>query len=546
MAGIDINALEWDAPGPGSWTPDGTHTPKPVTKHLAETEHGAFFAGFSETMRRYGMPILGLKQECVNGFLYGGIVPAPMEEIPERAETAATAFETKLWRDDLRRWDDEVKPAAVRRHRDLGAVDLDALDDEGLISHLLECRDHHSRMITQHHQFNGAAMMPLGDFLARAGAWTGLPPGRLLALFKGASPISTGQCEELTAAAAAINADESARQLLADSTQSAAATLTALRTFEGKVGEAVEDWVSLVGHRLIDGFDVSCPTAIEQPESLVAQLRAAVFSPLEKPDIRAERAAVREAVPAEHRDEFDDALDEALLTYRVRDERGVYSDITAAGLVRRAMLGAGRRLADRGALSSAELAVEASVEELADLLRGTAGAPTSEDLEARADYRRRYSIDDIPPLLGDPPSPPPPLEMLPPPMARATVAFMTVIGHLFQDSEAEHDEAVVRGIGASGGVHRGRARVIATIEDLGEIEDGDVLVTVTTSEAFNCAIALVSAVVTEHGGMLSHAAILAREYGMPAVVGTRDCTSRIPDGAVIEVDGTVGEVRLLG
>jgi pyruvate,water dikinase len=495
-------------------------------------------------MRRYGMPIAGLQQACVNGFLYGAMVPLDPAEMPERAAIAEKAFAEKLWRDDLRRWEDEVKPATVARHRELGSVDLGALDDEQLVDHISQCRDHHARMAKQHHQFNSAAMMPLGDFLVKAGRWTGLPPGRLLTLFRGASPVSTGQCAELAAAADAINADPSARSLLVDSTQGAAATLAALRTAPGKVGSAVDEWVSVVGHRLIDGFDVCCPTALEQPETLVNQLRTAVVDPADRPDISGDRAELRAAVPPEHRDEFDEALDEALLTYRLRDERGVYSDITAAGLMRRAMLEAGRRLEQKGFLTDAELAVEASAEELATLLRG-GNAPTAEDLRDRADYRRKYSIDDIPQHLGDPPAPPPPIEMLPPPMARVTLAFMTVIGHLFGNSDAEHDGALVRGIGASGGVHRGRARVVKTIDDVSDLEDGDILVTVTTSEAFNCAIALVDAIVTEHGGMLSHAAILAREYGIPAVVGTRDCTSRITDGAVIEVDGTAGEVRLV-
>ena len=544
MTAVDISALEWNAPGPGSWEPDGTHTPKPITKHLAEAEHEGFFEGFSESMRRYGMPIAGIQQTPVNCFLYGGIIPLDPAEMPERIASAEKAFADKLWRDDLRRWDDEVKPATVARHRELGSTDLGALDDDQLVAHLVECRNHHARMAKQHHQFNSAAMMPLGDFLVKAGGWTGLPPGRLLSLFRGASPVSTGQCPELDAAANAINADDAARSLLVDSKEGAAATLQALRTAPGKVGAAVEDWVSVVGHRLIDGFDVCSPTAFEQPETLVNQLRTAVVNPAERPDISKDRADLRAAVPPEHHDEFDEALDEALLTYRLRDERGVYSDITAAGLMRRAMLEAGRRLQQRGFLTDPELAVEASADELTALLRG-GSSPTADELQGRADYRRKYSIDDIPQHLGDPPAPPPPVEMLPPPVARVTMAFMTVIGHLFGNSDAAHDGALVRGIGASGGVHRGRARVVKTIDDITDLEDGDILVTVTTSEAFNCAIALVDAIVTEHGGMLSHAAILAREYGIPAVVGTRDCTSRITDGAVIEVDGTAGEVRLL-
>ena len=75
---------------------------------------------------------------------------------------------------------------------------------------------------------------------------------------------------------------------------------------------------------------------------------------------------------------------------------------------------------------------------------------------------------------------------------------------------------------------------------------GDVLVTESTSEAFNILLPLLGGIVTDSGGLLSHAAIVAREYGIPGVVGTRDGTERIPDGATVRVDGDAGQVTVLG
>jgi pyruvate,water dikinase len=72
-----------------------------------------------------------------------------------------------------------------------------------------------------------------------------------------------------------------------------------------------------------------------------------------------------------------------------------------------------------------------------------------------------------------------------------------------------------------------------------------VLVTRSTSPYFNVVLPLIGALVTDRGGQLCHAAIVAREYRMPAVVGTRDATQRIRDGARVRVDGAAGEVRLL-
>jgi pyruvate,water dikinase len=74
---------------------------------------------------------------------------------------------------------------------------------------------------------------------------------------------------------------------------------------------------------------------------------------------------------------------------------------------------------------------------------------------------------------------------------------------------------------------------------------GDVLVTESTTEAFNILLPLLGGIVTDSGGLLSHSAIVAREYGIPGVVGTRNGTQRIADGARVRVDGDKGEVTVL-
>jgi phosphoenolpyruvate synthase/pyruvate phosphate dikinase len=86
--------------------------------------------------------------------------------------------------------------------------------------------------------------------------------------------------------------------------------------------------------------------------------------------------------------------------------------------------------------------------------------------------------------------------------------------------------------------------VVHSAAGLARVQEGDVLVTVATSPAFNVVLPLVGAIVTDRGGMLSHAAIVAREYGVPAVVGSGDATRRIPDGARVRVDGDAGEVAV--
>ena len=540
--------LTWEPPGPGSWSLDKGHVPRPITRFTADVATAPFEHGFTETFRRYGIPAKTMLEAYINGFSYGTIVPIAGADFEERAQTADEVLATKRWRADLERWDTEVKPATIRRHRELIAVDVDGIPISALVAHLRECREHVVAMIAQHHLFNGAAMMPLGDLLAGVEDWTGgaVTHAEVLALFAGASPISRGDCPEQRAVAAALAADDRARLHLDDADGDPAELLEVLRNPRAVAAatvEAIDDWLMLVAHRVLDGFDVSFPRAIERPALLVSCLRRAAASDsshaLAPPDV----AAVRDRIPPEHRAEFDERLAEALLVYRLRDERGIYSDATANGIMRRAMLAAGARLAATGHLPFPELAIEATLDELVALLDEHPSAPEADDLRARARFRASHTADDAPEHLGDEPSPPPPLELLPPAMARLTRAMLTLTGNMGATEKATGtDDNKLAGIPASPGRHEGIARIVHSVDDLLRVEPGDVLVAITTAEAFNLAMSFASAVVTDQGGLLGHAAITAREYGIPAVVGTHRATSAIADGTRVVVDGTTGEV----
>jgi pyruvate,water dikinase len=117
---------------------------------------------------------------------------------------------------------------------------------------------------------------------------------------------------------------------------------------------------------------------------------------------------------------------------------------------------------------------------------------------------------------------------------------------LFGTSEEANTETVLRGLSVNDGTYEGTARLVTGSAEFGKIKQGDVLVTRNTSPYFNVVLPLLGAIVTDRGGQLSHAAIVAREYGIPGVVGTRDATTTIPDGARVRVDGATGEVHLLG
>jgi pyruvate,water dikinase len=491
------------------------------------------------------MLIDGLQMSYVKGFGYNQMLPAPDAEIPQRFQRAEQVFAQKLWREQIRDWDENCKPSAIAMHRELQTVDPDDLSNAELIAYLTRCRDHHSAMIAQHMRFTAGAVLPTGDFLAHVGDWTGLPPSELLGLMRGSAVVSAGGSDEMERLKKAFAEDTAARKIL-ESDGDPAQVLASLCSVGGEAGAAVSGYLDLVGNRLIDGFDIAEPTALELPDALLRAIRMTVSGEAQAAsDVDAHIAKVRALIPATHQDEFDELLGEARLTYRLRDERGVYSDIWAAGLMRRASLAAGRRVADRGRLATPHHMLDASLDEMCALVAGT-GGPSADELASRADYRAAYTAKDVPPFLGPPAPPPPDFAALPPSVGRLMRAIFIGLGHVFGSSQAQNEERVLYGLAASKGVYEGPARRVSGPSEFGLIAKGDVLVTESTSEAFNILLPLLGGIVTDNGGLLSHAAIVSREYGIPGVVGTREATGRIANGVLVRVDGDAGEVTVLG
>ena len=537
-------ALGFEPPGPGTWEQDPVHFPRPMTRYFQETHPPSFKRGTNDFARFYGMLIDGLQIGYVKGFGYNQVLPAPEAELPERFERAEQVFAQKLWREQLRDWDENFKPSSIATHRELQAIQPNELSDPELMAYLTRCRDHHAAMIAQHMRFTAGALLPTGDFLAHVGDWTGLPPSELLGLLRGSAVVSAGGSDEMERLKRAFAQDPVARDLLA-SGGDPDELLATLRSLAGEAGEAVSGYLDLVGNRLIDGFDIAEPSALELPDALLRAIRIAVSEAAQvASDVEVRIAEVRAQVPAAHQQQFDELLGEARLTYRLRDERGVYSDIWASGLMRRAALAAGRRAASRGRIDNPQQMLDASLDEMCALVVGT-GGPSADELARRAEYRASYTAKDAPPLLGPLAPPQPDLSALPPSVGRLMRAMFIALGHLFGSSQVQNEDKVLYGLAASKGVYEGPARRVSGPSEFGRIAKGDVLVTESTTEAFNILLPLLGGIVTDNGGLLSHAAIVSREYGIPGVVGTREATERIADGVRVRVDGDAGEVTVL-
>ncbi|HET9267731.1 MAG TPA: PEP-utilizing enzyme [Vicinamibacterales bacterium] len=538
---------------------------KPPSILTGELMPAHMMRGFSEGSRHYGMLLDYLEVAIINRFLY--MAPRPVgapksakgtpprllfalmrrlhPAIRQRVNRATAVFRDRVWRADMEWWDTEVRPTLAAEARALLSEDLASLSDAQLVAHLQRAFEFLRSAVFYHHRFNFCSLVPLGDFLVHAMGWTGLPAGELLRTMKGLSPDSAGATAELAALKQAILADGEALARLT-SRSSDADIMAALEAHPGPVGVAMRTYMGVVGLRVLGGYDVADRHGREHPELIVKIIRSAVTTDTASRQAAAEDALqkIRARVPEAHRAQFEDLLREAQDTYRMRDERGFHTDTLAIGVVRRAVLGAGERLKARGLVHDASHLVDASPAEIVALVEGRP-VVTAGELAERVRWRLETPLSAAPANLGHPPSAPPPAEWFPADAARIQRVTILVMSLLFDVHAAPKETTRLKGFPVSPGVYEGPVRVIRSIEELPDVQQGEVLVTTSTGPTFNVVLPLIGALVTERGGVLSHAAIVSREYGLPGVVGCVGATKQLKTGVRVRVDGSTGEVWAL-
>ncbi len=536
--------LTWEAPGPGSWQLLADHYPRPVTAAAAPLAE-VWTEASTTYMQDLGLPIKSARMVAVNGLPYlsiapegggGGRRPPPpwllkllVRVTPSlrRAERRLTqVFEERPWVQGIAAWHEAARPSAIERMRALAGVDPDALDDEALASHVEAVESELLDSMRQHVLLHGHDTVPPGLFAVTARKW-GLTPFEALDLLRGSSPASTGGSPELDRLRRAVGGRS------ADS-------VVSLRALGPDVAEALDDFLLLHGWRVIDGYDVDCRCLAEAP-ALVVRLATMPAPSDDTRDLAGRSAAARARIPAEDRDEFDRLLTDARAAYGLRDDNGSILVAWPTGLLRRAMLAAGRRLHGVGLLSDPALAIEAEVTELTESLRRH-GVLDSAGLAARAERRARIHAADAPRTLGPPEAPAPP--GLPGALGTAFAIFDV---YELRDPAPANPTSTneLRGTGIGTASFTGTARlVLGGDSGIDRFEPGDVLVAPMTSPSYNLLLSLAGALVTEEGGTMSHAAIMARELGIPAVLGAPGATRLIEDGDCVTVAPATGTVTV--
>jgi pyruvate,water dikinase len=201
---------------------------------------------------------------------------------------------------------------------------------------------------------------------------------------------------------------------------------------------------------------------------------------------------------------------------------------------RRVALAIGERLVEAGRLDQREDVFHFTHEELDGIVAGGAMLPARLQDEVAWRKRRHAGLSTL--------APPDTL----------VLAEGAAFGEAGADAAVASGDAgpvadgVLRGVSACGGRAEARAAVLSDLSEAQRLRPGDVLVTRQTDPAWGPVFFLIKGLVLERGGMLSHGAVVAREFGIPSVVGVRDATRRIADGQRVVVDGDRGHVTIVG
>lgn len=518
---VGQSSVAWDRPEDKelTWRWEKQAFPQPLTP-LAQSYLPYHTQGWARAARAQGAPGT-VRIRFVNGYFYSVWQPVGLTTW-EAAEAA--------WREAERatpeRWEKEWLPEIKAELKRLRAIDLQALADDELAHALKEALTKQIR-IWEIHAHMGSA--PVGAVQRLVDWYLDRFPG---ALESEPYELVQGQRNRTL---------ESDRCLWQLSRMVTPAVAEALRQSDwerlpGSFRQALEAYLDEFGHRTQVVADPGRPTWREDPRPVAALILDYAESDVPDPCVRLEHlAAEREAFTVEvrsklspdEREAFEQLLACARANYSLAEDHAYWLEQQSVAVIRYLCAEFGRRMVDSGALDSEDDVAYLMLEELTLWGLGLADPLRARVAERKKEHQANRQISP-PDFLGAPPE------------------IQTWVDRYSGPSvpqQAEVDE--IHGVGASAGTAQGSARVAHTLDEAQMLCQGEVLVCVSTDPNWTPLFGLAAALVTDVGGSLCHAAIVAREYGLPAVVGTHIATQRIRDGQILAVDGLEGRVRLL-
>ncbi len=299
----------------------------------------------------------------------------------------------------------------------------------------------------------------------------------------------------------------------------------------------VQEVLNVYGWRIANSHEFSDETWVENPSyvlEVIAEYAKKDFDfDAEFALVVAEReekvTALLEKYPeSEAKANFIQIHEWALAYWGVDEDHHFYIDAMLPAKARMLLLEVGALLAEVKAIEVKEDVFHLYLDELVALV-GNPIDTTAKIIERKAELEANAK-KEIPANYGTPPQ----------------EAAAPVIERIFGTKAAEvnEEEQSFKGYAASKGIHQGMVKVVRDQSDFSKVQKGDVLVCKTTLPPWTVLFSIAGAVITDAGGILSHAGTVAREYKLPAVLGTKVATQMLKDGDIVTVDGTSGVVYI--
>lgn len=546
------------------WILDDLHCPNPVSPMFFDI--GGWWLTCDHMFRRFGTPFASdWIAKRVNGYFYWAAVPADpsvraesteynaryVPRVPREADYAGKigaymgAVLSHYAYNFLDWWRERLVPEMDRNFAYLDNYDKDGAGLVELAVLLEDAIDIHDRHWKIHWMLNFAQFSATTDLNATIQEVKGeVYPGLVGRLQSSTEDRNWDAVEDLWNMKEEIKGDEELRRAFEADT--AAGVLEALNgTERGKrfVSERLEAHQQEFGYKSIWSHEFAFPTWKENPAPILEGVRGYVESDYDYPKaINAVKedleAAINELMgdisEGEGKDKLQNALDLSLRMNPLTPDHHFYIDQGTNARVRLVLIAIGKKLVEAEILDDPEDIMFLRYNELRILMF------SPDEIDAREIVSdRRDEIEDA-------------YELRPPEwIGTATQQALDFpynalwgFPEKFYKKPSEKTDEVV-GLGASAGVIEGTARVVLSLEESDQVSKGDILVCRMTNPAWVVLFTKVGGLVTDAGGTVSHPAVVSREFGIPAVVGTSDATQKISTGDRVRVNGATGIVEIL-
>lgn len=512
---------------------------KPMSP-LAQSINGSYrIKGVEKAVETLAMPFL-FEQKIFNGYFY-------MRQAPIKGNKAKIEERNRRNRSQIKKhinsWEKEYLHEVLRDIKYMQNFDLAGASMDELLDHL-------DRLLSMHHKhwfIHFMAAFPMvaviERFMETFVNLTGIEdPMQAYKLLQGFSNKSIEANRELWLLSQEVKKSPTVRKCFKENGVDQIPHELEKKRSGRRFLVKLNDYLESYGSRITTGIDVIEPTLKEDPSYFLPLLKGFIDRPsfdhdaMQKKSAAERKKAVAEAykkigASESKRRRFTRELERAQKFIPFLEDHTFYIDQMDTAQMRYLFLELGDRLCTAGVIAEREDIFFLIVDEIKDAARNPSNSKLRTTVRKRKRQREKWLNLSPPPWIGTPP----PEDERPPPSAGGSWYYQ---GLPIQGTN------LLRGLPGSPGTVVGRARIVHSTEEFSKVQPGDILVCPSTLPPWTPLFSIIGGMVTNTGAALQHDAIIAREYGIPAVVGTKVATKMITDGQLIGVDGTEGLVRL--